>query len=372
MKVLTLVGTRPELIRLSCTIKAFKRNFDHILLHTGQNFDPNLSTIFYEDLELDKPEFQLQCGSASSSKTIGNILSQTDEIFEKISPDAIVILGDTNSGLAAISAKRRKIPIFHVEAGNRSFNFNVPEEINRKIIDHVSDINICYSNRARECLIREGLKPEMSLVLGSPMKEVLNFYWDKISQSDVQKKLDLKAGSYYVVSVHRSETITNLKKLEDFIAVLRFLSSKKNKKVVLSLHPNTMDNLNKRGLKMPKNIIVSPPFNFTDYVSLMKNSDLVFSDSGTLAEESALMNLKAINLREEQERHEAMDEGATILVGFNKDRILDAVAFHENRTGNQENVNSTVQDYEVSNFSEKMVKTVISYTDYVNRIVWQR
>jgi UDP-N-acetylglucosamine 2-epimerase len=373
IKICTIVGTRPEIIRLSAVIKLLDKTegVEHILIHTGQNYDYELNQIFFEDLEIRKPDFFLEAATGNPIETIGNILIKIDSIFNEIMPEGILVLGDTNSCLCAIAAKRRKIPIFHMEAGNRCFDQRVPEETNRKIVDHISDINMPYSDIAREYLLREGILPDRIVKTGSPMMEVLNSYKDKIATSDVLEKHELVKGKYIVVSAHRDENI-NEKGVMNLISALNRLSVEFNLPIIVSTHPRTRNQLSKTSLTISEKIRFLKPLGFIDYNKLQVDSFLVLSDSGTISEESSILNFQALNIREAHERPEAMEEGSVMMVGFNIDRILQAITVLKNQKRGTERTLKLVEDYSVLNVSEKVVRIIISYVDYIQRTVWNK
>ena len=373
-KVMTIVGTRPEIIRLSRTIEKLDRFCDHILVHTGQNFDYELNQVFFDDLGVRKPDHFLNTAEKSKgpAQTIGNVIASVDEILASEQPEAVLILGDTNSSLAAISAKRRKIPIFHMEAGNRSFDLRVPEEINRRIVDHTADINLTYSTIAREYLLREGLPPDQVIKTGSPMFEVLNHYRPQIDASDVQERLGLVRGEYFVVSSHREENIDSERNFDRLVKILNSVADDWNMPVVVSTHPRTMKRIESGGVTFHPHVKLLKPLGFHDYVNLQINAKAVLSDSGTITEESSILNFPAVNLREAHERPEGMEEGAVMMVGLDVDRVRQAIAILETQMRGDERNLRIVEDYMAPNVSEKMVRIILSYTDYVNRVVWKR
>ena len=374
IKILTVVGTRPEIIRLSRIIKRLhdSKTIIHTLVHTGQNYDYNLNEIFFEDLEIPKPDFFLESATESPTGTIGNILIKIDEVLDKIMPDAVLVLGDTNSCLSVLAAKKKKIPIFHYEAGNRCFDQRVPEEINRKIVDHVSDINLTYSSLTKEYLIKEGLDPERVIKIGSPMYEVLNYHMDKIKSSKILSKLKLKKDSYFVVSSHREENVDSKKNFKKLISSLNEISKKFKLPIIFPIHPRTKKRLDQSKLSIEKNIKLIDPIGFTDYINLQMNSKVVLSDSGTIFEESSILNFRALNIRESHERPEAIEEAVVIVTGLNVERIIQGIDTLESQyTGSKRNIN-IVPDYSVPNVSNKVVRILISYIDYVNRVVWQK
>lgn len=374
LKVVTVVGTRPEIIRLSCVLDALDRSkaIDHVLVHTGQNYDYELNEIFFEDLGIKKPKHFLEAAGKTASETIGNILIKIDPILEKEKPDAFLVLGDTNSCLCAIPAKKRKIPIFHMEAGNRCFDQRVPEETNRKIVDHISDINLTYSDIAREYLLREGLPADRIIKTGSPMFEVLTKFKAKIEKSDVLKQLKLKKHEYFVVSSHREENINNPDNFNGLMDSLNQIAEKFKFPIIVSTHPRTRAMLESKKVKSHKLIQFMKPLGFSDYNALQMNSYAVLSDSGTISEESSILNFWALNIRDAHERPEAMEEASVMMTGMNSERILQAL---ETLNGQErEGIRNfrEVQDYSMPNVSEKVVRIILSYVDYVNRVVWGR
>ncbi len=374
LKVLTVVGTRPEIIRLACVLNALDANqaIEHTLVHTGQNYDYELNEIFFEDLGIRKPDHFLNAAGKNATETVGNILITIDPLLEKINPDAFLVLGDTNSCLCAIPAKKRKIPVFHMEAGNRCFDQRVPEETNRKIVDHVADINLTYSDIAREYLLREGLPADRIIKTGSPMFEVLQQFIPKIEKSEVLKKLKLEKEKYFVVSSHREENISSEKNFEGLITSLNQIAEKYDFPVIVSTHPRTRNMLNAKKMKTHKNIQFLKPLGFTDYNALQFNSFAVLSDSGTISEESSILNFRAVNIREAHERPEAMEEASVMMTGMNPERILQALAALEVQKRNPERNFRQVADYSMPNVSEKVVRIILSYVDYINRVVWSK
>ena len=370
LKVLTIVGTRPEIIRLSSIIKKFDDIFDHKLVHTGQNYDFELNEIFFSDLNLKKPDYFLDAASDSATKTIGNVIGLTDDVLKNESPDAVMILGDTNSCLSVIAAKNRKIPTFHFEAGNRCFDMRVPEEINRKIVDHTADVNLTYSTIAREYLLREGLAPDLVIKIGSPMKEVIEDNFNKIKNSKILKEHNLTKNSYFVVSSHRQENIENKKNFSKILSIIEGIEDQFGLPVIISTHPRTRKKLDSSKKKFSKNIKFLKPLSFSDYIKLQMESKLVLSDSGTINEEASILNFNAINLRESYERPESAEEGSTILTGLSMDRVFQAIKVFENM--DTKKTRTIVKDYDTSNVSEKVANTVLSYTDYINRVVWKK
>ena len=370
LKVVTIVGTRPEIIRLSSIIKKFDDIFDHKLVHTGQNYDFELNEIFFSDLNLKKPDYFLDAASDTATKTIGNVIGLTDDVLKNESPDAVMILGDTNSCLSVIAAKNRKIPTFHFEAGNRCFDMRVPEEINRKIVDHTADVNLTYSTIAREYLLREGLAPDLVIKIGSPMKEVIEDNFNKIKNSKILKEHNLSKNNYFVVSSHRQENIENKKNFSKIFSIIEGIEDQFGLPVIISTHPRTRKKLDSSKKKFSKNINFLKPLSFSDYIKLQMESKLVLSDSGTINEEASILNFNAINLRESYERPESAEEGSTILTGLSKERVFQAIQLFEKM--DTKKARTIVKDYDTSNVSEKVANTVLSYTDYINRVVWKK
>ena len=374
LKVLTVVGTRPEIIRLACVLKALDENkaIDHILVHTGQNYDYELNEIFFEDMGIRRPDHFLNAAGKNASETVGQILIKIDPLLEDIAPDAFLVLGDTNSCLCAIPAKKRKIPVFHMEAGNRCFDQRVPEETNRKIVDHVSDINLTYSDIAREYLLREGLPPDRIIKTGSPMYEVLHSFLPKIKASKVLEKLGLEANKYFVVSSHREENINNPKNFDGLIESLNQIAQKYDFPVIVSTHPRTRNMLDSKKVKVHSNIRFLKPLGFSEYNALQYHSFAVLSDSGTISEESSILNFRALIIREAHERPEAMEEASVMMVGLSPERILQALEALEIQQRNPERNFREVSDYSMPNVSEKVIRIIVSYVDYVNRTVWSK
>ena len=373
MKVITLIGTRPEIIKLAQTLKELDKYVDHVIVHSGQNYDYELNEIFFKDLDLRKPDYFLNAAGQTPAQTIGNVIIKFDEILEKEKPDALLIYGDTNSCLGAISAKRRKIPIFHMEAGNRSFDLNVPEEINRKILDGISDINLVLCEHSRKYLEREGLKPETIIKTGSSMKELFNAYADKINDSTVLEKLDLKRGEYFVVSSHREEVVDSEQNLRQLLESLNALVKKYNYPIIFSTHPRTRKRLESlKNTEIDSKIQFLKPLGFFDYINLQKNSACTLSDSGTITEESSILCFPAVTIRNAHERPEGNDEGTLIMCGYKKDRVLKAVEVVMSQFKENKNLIKTIKDYEVDNVSAKVVRTILSYTDYVNERFWRK
>lgn len=372
LKVMTVLGTRPEIIRLACVLKRLDAYFDHMIVHTGQNYDYELNEIFWADLELRQPDIFLDAAGDSPADTIGNIIASVDMVLANHHPDALLILGDTNSCLAAIAAKRRKVPIFHMEAGNRCFDMRVPEEVNRKIVDHIADINLTYSGIAREYLLREGLSPQTIIKTGSPMQEVLNTYADKISNSQILKKLELTENRYWVVSAHREENIDNDVIFGGFVELLNKLAALNAGPVLLTAHPRTLSRIKVKGVKLDVGVRVCKPFSFTDYVKLQVNAKAVLSDSGTITEESSILNFPALNIRHAHERPEGFEEGAVMMVGMNWQRISWALALLERQSRGEKRSLAKVYDYQATNVSEKVCRIILSYYDYVNEYTWKK
>lgn len=374
LKVVTVVGTRPEIIRLACVLTALESNqaIDHTLVHTGQNYDYELNEIFFEDLGIKKPDIFLNAAGTNAAETIGNILIKIDPVLEQLNPDAFLVLGDTNSCLCAIPAKKRKIPVFHMEAGNRCFDQRVPEETNRKIVDHVADVNLTYSDIAREYLLREGLPADRIIKTGSPMFEVLMKYKPKIEASKVLETLNLEKGKFFVVSSHREENISNPKNFEGLITALNLIAEKYNYPIIVSTHPRTRNMLDAKQLDVHKNVQFLKPLGFSDYNALQLHSFAVLSDSGTISEESSILNFRALNIRDAHERPEAMEETSAMMVGLHPERILQGLVALDAQKANPERNFRPVADYSMPNVSEKVVRIILSYVDYVNRVVWSK
>lgn len=372
LRVLTVVGTRPEIIRLSRVIARLEQDFDHRLAHTGQNYDFELNQIFFRDLELRKPDYFLDAAGASLAETIANIIARVDPVLEEFKPEALLVLGDTNSCLTVIPAKRRKIPIFHMEAGNRCFDQRVPEETNRKIVDHTSDINMPYSRHARENLLREGIPPDRVIKTGSPMYEVLHHARRRIEASDVLLRLGLEPGNYYVVSCHREENVDSEPNLLRLIETLNRLAISRNKRIIVSTHPRTRSRLDPLGISLNPLIELMKPLGFLDYIKLQTSAAAVLSDSGTITEESSILDFSALNIREAHERPEGMEEGAVMMTGLGWDRVDQGLTMLEAvRKGNGRQT-CLIDDYEAPHVSQTVARVILSYTDYVNRVVWHR
>ena len=372
LKVMTVVGTRPEIIRLSRVMSALDNSkaIEHIIVHTGQNFDYELNQIFFDDLQIRKPDYFLNAAGATATETIGKILINIDPLLEEIKPDAFLVLGDTNSCLCAIPAKKRHIPIFHMEAGNRCFDQRVPEETNRKIVDHISDINLTYSDIAREYLLREGLSADRIIKTGSPMFEVLNHYLPSIKSSNILEKLQLERNKYFVVSAHREENISIDSNFSCLISSLNLVAEKYDLPIIVSTHPRTRKMIDTKGVVLHKNIQLLKPLGFNDYNALQLHSKAVLSDSGTISEESSILNFPALNIRQAHERPEAMEEASVMLVGLNPERISQGLIQLELQKIGDERSFRKVADYSMPNVSDKVVRIIISYVDYIKRVVW--
>ncbi|NNA84535.1 non-hydrolyzing UDP-N-acetylglucosamine 2-epimerase [Pseudomonas fragi] len=372
LKVVTVVGTRPEIIRLSRVMAALDEHCDHILVHTGQNYDYELNQIFFDDLEIRKPDHFLNAAGASGAETIGNVIIAVDRVLAEIEPDALLVLGDTNSCMAVIPAKRRKIPTFHMEAGNRCFDMRVPEEINRRIVDHTADINLTYSTIARDYLLREGLSPDMVIKTGSPMFEVLNHYRPGIDASDVLERLGLEAGKFFVVSAHREENIDSDKNFLKLVDVLNAVAEHYGYPVIVSTHPRTQKRVDAMGVTFHEQVRLLKPLGFKDYNKLQLDAKAALSDSGTINEESSILNFAALNLREAHERPEGMEEAAVMMVGLEVERVMQALALLESQKRGANRSFRLVEDYSMPNVSDKIVRIIHSYRDYVMRVVWKR
>ena len=372
LKVLTVTGTRPEIIRLSRVIQKLDMSeaIEHILVHTGQNYDYELNELLFKDLDLRTPDYFLNAAGKNAALTIGQILIGIDPVLEKVKPDAFLVLGDTNSCLCAIAAKRRHIPVFHMEAGNRCFDRRVPEEMNRKIADHISDLNLVYSAIARQNLLAEGLPSDRVIKTGSPMFEVLNHYMPKIRKSAVLTDLSLEKGKYFAVSAHREENIDSEKNFSSLMEVLNIIADKYGYPVIFSAHPRTRRRIESKNVKFHESVRPIKPLGFIDYITLQVNSFAVLSDSGTISEESSILNFRALNIRETHERHEAMEEASVMMTGLNPDRVLQGLAqLQYQRTGEHRNIHQ-VADYSIPDVSEKVLRIILSYTDYIKRVVW--
>lgn len=372
LKVVTVVGTRPEIIRLARVLPKLDHYMEHILVHTGQNYDYELNEIFFNDLEIRKPDHFLGAAGATAAETIGQLMIKVDPLLAEIQPDALLVLGDTNSCLAAIPAKRRKIPIFHMEAGNRCFDQRVPEETNRKIVDHTSDINLTYSDIAREYLLREGLPPDRVIKTGSPMFEVLAHYREKIDGSDVLRRLGLMEQDYFVVSAHREENVDSEVNFRKLVAILNSIAETSGKRVIVSTHPRTRKRVDTHEVIFHEKVELLKPLGFTDYVHLQQHALAVLSDSGTITEESSILNFPALNIREAHERPEGMEEASVIMTGLELDRVHQGLAVLVEQGRGEKRTLRPVSDYSMPNVSDKVVRIILSYTDYVNRVVWKK
>jgi len=372
MKVATIVGTRPEIIRLSRVMAALDRAVEHRIVHTGQNYDYELNQIFFEDLEIRRPDHFLEAAGATAAETIGQVIARVDAVLRTERPDAVLILGDTNSCLAAIPAKRQKIPVFHMEAGNRCFDERVPEEINRRIVDHIADVNMPYSDISRQYLLSEGLPPDRVIKTGSPMYEVLHYYLPKIERSDILKRLDLEPERYFVVSAHREENIDAPEQFAKLCAVLDGLAGRFQLPVIVSTHPRTRKRIEAEGVRLDPRVRLHKPLGLCDYVHLQMHARAVLSDSGTITEESSILNFPALNIRNAHERPEGMEEAAVMLVGLEWPRICEALEVLARQPRGTERFGPIVRDYNVPNVSEKVVRIILSYTDYVRRTVWRQ
>lgn len=370
LRVMTIVGTRPEIIRLSRVIAKLDQYTEHTLVHTGQNYDYELNEVFFQQLGIRKPDAFLDAAGKNAAETIGQVIINVDRALEKYSPDAVLILGDTNSCLSAIAAKRRKIPIFHMEAGNRCFDFRVPEEINRRIVDHTADINLTYSAIARSYLLREGLPPDQVITTGSPMREVIEYYRKGIDDSDVLARLGLNRHGYYLASFHREENVDSRDRLEKVVKIWNTLAERYGRPVIVSTHPRTRKRLDNLGQKIHALVAFHKPFGFLDYVKLQSESLAVLSDSGTITEESSILNFPALNMREVQERPEGVEEGAVMFVGLSIDRMIQALKILEDQPRGRERGLKLVYDYATDNVSDKVLRIILSYTDFVRRRVW--
>ncbi len=372
MKVATIVGTRPEIIRLSRVVAALDRHFDHVLIHTGQNYDYELNQIFFEDLDIRKPDHYLEAAGKTAAQTAGQVISQSDKVLRKVHPDAVLILGDTNSCLAAYSAKRLKIPVFHMEAGNRCFDERVPEEINRRLVDHISDVNLPYSQISRQYLLAEGLPADRIIVTGSPMYEVIHHYIPKIEKSNVLERLGLKPLEYFVVSCHREENVDSDTNFRGLVEILNNLAREYSNKVIVTTHPRTRMRIKKEKVDLDELVELHKPFCFTDYVKLQLNAKSVLSDSGTITEESSILNFPALNIREAHERPEGMEEGAVMMVGLKWRLVKEGLKILMRQPRGQDRALRIVKDYDAPNVSEKVIRIILSYTDYINRTIWKK
>ena len=372
LKLMTVVGTRPEIIRLSRVMTACDKYFDHVLVHTGQNYDYELNEIFFTDLGIRKPDHFLNAAGATGAETIGNVIIAVDKVLEEVQPEALLVLGDTNSCMAVIPAKRRKIPTFHIEAGNRCFDMRVPEEINRRIVDHTADINLTYSTIARDYLLTEGLPADQVIKTGSPMFEVLHHYKVKIEASDVLERLGLKEHQYFIVSAHREENINSDQNFLDLVEMLNAVAKKYQYPVIVSTHPRTRKRIEQLNVKFHPLVQLLKPLGFSDYNKLQLSAKATLSDSGTINEESSILNFPALNLRQAHERPEGMEEAAVMMVGLTAERILQGLDILDHQPRGEERMLRLVADYSMPNVSEKVARIILSYTDYVNRVVWKK
>ena len=372
LKVMTVVGTRPEIIRLACVLPRLDEHFDHVLVHTGQNYDYELNQIFFDDLSIRKPDYFLEAAGRNGAETIGKVIIAVDQVLEEVCPDALLVLGDTNSCLSVLPAKRRKIPTFHMEAGNRCFDMRVPEEINRRIVDHTADVNLTYSTIAREYLLNEGLPADRIIKTGSPMDEVLYFYRKKIESSKILNQLQLEEGRFFVVSAHREENVDSELNFLKLVNILNTVSEKYDLPVIVTTHPRTQNHIEGKKIKFHENIQLLKPLGFTDYNKLQISAKAVLSDSGTINEESSILNFPALNIREAHERPEGMEEAVVMMVGLNVDRVIQALTILERQSIDGQGIIRKVYDYSMPNVSQKIVRIIQSYTDYVNRVVWKK
>ena len=372
LKLMTVVGTRPEIIRLSRVMAVCDQYFDHIIVHTGQNYDYELNEIFFTDLGIRKPDYFLNAAGSTGAETIGNVIIAVDKVLEEVKPEALLVLGDTNSCTAVIPAKRRKIPTFHMEAGNRCFDMRVPEEINRRIVDHTADINLTYSTIARDYLLAEGLPADLVIKTGSPMFEVLNFYKHKIESSNVLEQLNLTEHQYFVVSAHREENINSDQNFLDLVDMLNAVAEQYNYPVIVSTHPRTRKRIEQMGVSFHPLVQLLKPLGFSDYNKLQLSAKATLSDSGTINEESSILNFPALNLRQAHERPEGMEETAVMMVGLTAERVLQGLAIINSQLRDEQRLLRLVADYSMPNVSEKVARIVLSYTDYVNRVIWKK
>lgn len=372
MKIVTIIGTRPEIIRLSRVIHKLNKFSDNLLVHTGQNHDYELNQIFFDDLDIAKPDYFLNAAGSSSSETIGNVIIGVEKILIEEKPDAVLVLGDTNSCLSLLPAKRLKIPTFHMEAGNRCFDMRVPEEINRRIVDHIADINLTYSSIARDYLLREGLSPDMVIKTGSPMYEVLTYYKSSIERSDILSKLGLKLDNYFLVSAHREENIDSNKNFKNLVEILDSIANYYKLPIIVSTHPRTQKRIDELKIKFNKNVKLLKPLSFSEYNKLQISSKAVLSDSGTINEESSILNFPALNIREAHERPEGMEEASVMMVGLSVERVMQGLEILDSQSKGSERNLMLVKDYNIPNVSDKIVRIILSYIDYVNRVVWKK
>jgi len=371
LKIVSVVGTRPEIIRLSRVLDKLDQYCEHILVHTGQNYDYELNEVFFNDLNVRKPDFFLDAAGKNAAETIGQVIIKIDQVFAEVQPEAMLVLGDTNSCISAIAAKRRKIPIFHMEAGNRCFDQRVPEETNRRIVDHTADVNLTYSDIAREYLLAEGLPADRVIKTGSPMYEVLTHYMPQIDGSDVLERLNLQANQFYVISAHREENVDSPKQLAKLADILNTIAEKYQLPVIVSTHPRTRNRIEANGIVFHEKIQLLKPLGFHDYNHLQKHARAVLSDSGTITEESSIMNFPALNIREAHERPEGFEEASVMMTGLERDRVLQALAVLETQPRGEERLLRQVYDYSMPNVSDKVVRIIHSYTDYIKRVVWK-
>ena len=372
LKVMSVVGTRPEIIRLSRVLAKLDEYCEHILVHTGQNYDFELNEVFFNDLGVRKPDYFLNAAGKNAAETIGQVIIKVDQVLEEVNPEAMLVLGDTNSCISAIPAKRRKVPIFHMEAGNRCFDQRVPEETNRKIVDHTADINLTYSTIARDYLLAEGIPADRIIKTGSPMFEVLTHYMPNIDSSNVLKDLDIKKNEFFVVSAHREENVDSPKQLANLAKTLNIVAEHYNIPVIVSTHPRTRNRIEAQGIEFHENIRLLKPLGFHDYNNLQKNAKAVLSDSGTINEESSIMNFPALNLREAHERPEGMEEASVMMVGLGAERVMQGLDILESQLAGEQRLLRQVYDYSMPNVSDKVVRIIHSYTDYINRVVWKK
>jgi len=372
LKIVTVVGTRPEIIRLACVMKKLDKYCEHILIHTGQNYDYELNEIFFDDLGIRKPDYFLETAGSSSAETIGNVIIKVDKVLAEVEPEAMLVLGDTNSCMAVLPAKRRKIPTFHMEAGNRCFDQRVPEEINRRLVDHMADINLTYSSIARDYLLGEGLPADMVIKTGSPMFEVLNTYREGIENSDILTRLKLKEFEFFVVSAHREENIDSDKNFLNLVESLNAIAEAYQMPIIVSTHPRTQKRIDEMKVELNPMIQLLKPLGFKDYNKLQISAKAVLSDSGTINEEASIMNFPALNLREAHERPEGMEEAVVIMAGLEKERIMQCLVMIEDQPRGEKRLMRQVEDYSIPNVSDKVVRIIHSYTDYVNRVIWKK
>ena len=369
---MTVVGTRPEIIRLACVLPRLDEHFEHVLVHTGQNYDYELNQIFFDDLSIRKPDYFLEAAGRNGAETIGKVIIAVDQVLEEVCPDALLVLGDTNSCLSVLPAKRRKIPTFHMEAGNRCFDMRVPEEINRRIVDHTADVNLTYSTIAREYLLSEGLPADRIIKTGSPMNEVLSFYRTKIESSKILNQLQLEEGRFFVVSAHREENIDSDLNFLKLVDILNSVAEKYDLPIIVTTHPRTQNRIEGKKIKFHDNVKLLKPLGFTDYNKLQTSAKAVLSDSGTINEEASILNFPALNIREAHERPEGMEEAVVMMVGLNVDRVIQALIILERQSIDGQGIIRKVSDYSMPNVSQKVVRIIQSYTDYVNRVVWKK